>query len=101
MGMDLNLEQEKLKAMPTMNQFVEEQYLPHAKGYKRSWRMDEQMFVNRIKPVWGNMKLCEINRQEIELFRQVDNAFRFPSRSIPTQSPPSPRLRRGWAHLLF
>ena len=36
MGMDLNLEQEKLKTMPTMNQFVEEQYLPHAKGYKRS-----------------------------------------------------------------
>jgi len=69
MGVDLNLEQEKLKGMPTMNQFVEEQYLPHVKGYKRSWEMDSKMFNGKIKPVWGNLKLSEINRQDIELFR--------------------------------
>jgi len=52
-----------------MNQFVEEQYLPHVKGYKRSWEMDSKMFNGKIKPVWGNLKLSEINRQDIELFR--------------------------------
>ncbi len=52
-----------------MNQFMEEQYLPYVKGYKRSWKIDESMYVNRIKLVWGNMKMSEITKQDIELFR--------------------------------
>jgi len=69
MGMDLNLEQEKLKAMPDLTLFFEEQYLPHVQAYKRSWEKDSKMFNNKIKPVWGNMKLSEINRQDVEQFK--------------------------------
>ena len=66
MGQDLNMEQEKLKAMPDVALFFEEQYLPYVQSYKRSWQKDERMFVNRIKPVWGNLKLSEVTRQDIE-----------------------------------
>jgi len=70
MGVDINLDQQKLKEMPTMTQFVEEQYLPHVKAYKRSWESDKAIFIKKIKPVWGNLKLSEISRQDIELFRR-------------------------------
>jgi hypothetical protein len=56
-----------------MQEFVEEQYLPHAKSYKRSWKLDESIFINRIKPVWGNLKISEISRQDIELFKNNCN----------------------------
>jgi len=69
MGVDFDLEHQKMKAMPTMQQFVEEQYLPHVKGYKRSWKSDESIFIRLIKPVWGNLKLSEISRQDVELFK--------------------------------
>ena len=68
MGVDLNLEQEKLKVMPLVTQFFEEQYLPFVKGYKRSWYFDEKMFDNKIGPVWGDRKMSEITRQDIEQF---------------------------------
>jgi len=49
MGVDLSLEQEKLKAMPDLVMFFEEQYLPYVQTYKRSWKLDERMFLNKIK----------------------------------------------------
>jgi len=69
MGVDLNLDQEKLKAMPTLTEFVLDQYLPYVKGYKRTWELYERIFNNKIKPKWGNRKLSEITRQDIEFFK--------------------------------
>jgi len=43
--------------------------LPYVKGYKRTWELDERIFNNKIKPKWGNRKLSEITRQDIELFK--------------------------------
>lgn len=82
MGLDFGAEQEKLKATPSMNLFFEEQYLPYVKGYKRSWKTDEAMYVNKIKALWGNMKLCEITRQDIELLRSNFNKVGFKPATI-------------------
>ncbi len=58
----------KLREVPTFKVFVESRYLPHVKVYKRSWRQDEKMIANHLLPVWGQAKLSEIAREDIQQF---------------------------------
>jgi integrase len=68
MGFDPNAEVLKYREMPTFKEFTDKQYLPHVKMYKRSWRQDEKMIANHLLPVWGQAKLSEIVREDIQQF---------------------------------
>jgi integrase len=50
-------------------EFIENRYLPHVKVYKRSWDQDEQMIHRHIMPLWGQAKLTEITREDIQGFQ--------------------------------
>lgn len=60
-----------LKQVPTLAEFVETAYMPHIKGYKRSWSTDETLLRNHILPKLGKLYLDEIKRQHlIEVFSE-------------------------------
>jgi integrase len=62
-------EAEILKEVPTLAALVEQTYLPHIRGYKRSWKNDMSMLRNHILPVLGKLHIDEIKRQHlIEIF---------------------------------
>ena len=65
-GADPYEERVKLRSIPTLQQVVREQYLPHVKGYKRSWRTDETVLRLHILPAMGNHFLDEVTREDIE-----------------------------------
>jgi integrase len=58
----------KLKREMTLSDFWKDYYLPLAKQRKRSWQRDDQLWRIRIEPKFGAQRLCDINRQEIQLF---------------------------------
>jgi len=68
MGFDPNAEVLKYREMPTFKEYVDARYLPHVKVYKRSWQLDEKMIANHLLPVWGQAKLSEIAREDIQQF---------------------------------
>jgi integrase len=55
----------QLRHMPTFASFIEEQYLPYIKSYKRSWNTDISMLKIHLLPRFGKKYLDEITRQEI------------------------------------
>jgi len=65
-GTDPHEERVKLRSIPTVQQVVQDQYLPHVKGYKRSWRTDETVLRLHILPAMGNRFLDEVTREDIE-----------------------------------
>ena len=54
-----------LKQIPTFAQFIDEQYLPFIKSYKRSWTTDESLLKNHLLPRFGKRYLDEITREDI------------------------------------
>ena len=56
------------KAVVTVKVFFEDHYLPYAKPRKRSYRRDEEMYRLRIKETFGNQKLNEVTRKQVQLF---------------------------------
>jgi integrase len=52
--------------LPT--EFFDNHYLPFATSRKRSWKRDEELFRLRIKGVFGNKRLNELTRQQIQTF---------------------------------
>lgn len=56
------------KAVPTVAEFFEQQYLPYAQPRKRSYRRDEEMYRLRIKETFGRMKLNEVTRKQVQMF---------------------------------
>lgn len=69
MGFDPREEVEKYRNAPTFREFVREKYLPFVKVHKRSWQQDENMLELRILPLWGNRKISEITRDDIQEFQ--------------------------------
>jgi hypothetical protein len=60
---------ELLKGIPTMSEFVEQSYMPHIKGYKRSWETDKSLLKNHILPAIGDLYMDQVSRRHlIELF---------------------------------
>ncbi len=53
------------KSIPTFATFIEEQYLPYVKSYKRSWVSDVSLLKNHLLPRFGGKYLDEITRQDI------------------------------------
>src|SRR5262249_40193165 len=53
------------RSIPTLRCFVDEQYLPFVKGYKRSWKTDETVLRIHIIPELGRYFLDEVRPQFI------------------------------------
>ena len=63
------------KAIPTFATFIEEQYLPYVKSYKRSWSSDVSLLKNHLLPRFGSKYLDEITRQDIVKMHYERKAF--------------------------
>ena len=65
MGQDPCDEKAAAKQMPTFAKFIEDQYLPFVKSYKRSWDTDVSLLKNHLLPRFGKRFMDDIVRQDI------------------------------------
>lgn len=65
LGHDPHEEREELRSVPTFLTFIEEQYVPFIKSYKRSWPTDVSILKNHLLPALGKKYLDEITRADI------------------------------------
>ena len=65
LGYDPHEEREVIRSIPTFATFVEEQYIPFIKMYKRSWQTDVSILKNHLLPAFGAKYLDEISRGDI------------------------------------
>lgn len=49
--------------------FMTEHYFPYVKVHKRSWIRDDQLYRLRIKPKFGDARLCDITRYGVQQFQ--------------------------------
>lgn len=70
-GADPSTDRQKLKDVPTYQEFMNDQYLPYAKIRKRSYSFDESMCRLRIFGVLGGFRLTEITRVQIQTFHSA------------------------------
>ncbi len=57
--------QRSLQAVPLFADFVANAYMPHIKGYKKSWTTDESILRNHILPKLGDLYLDQIKQHHI------------------------------------
>lgn len=67
-GLDPQEARDSDKAMPFFREFALNQYLPHAFQMKRSAKDDESKLRNHLLPRFGDKRLCDITRRDIELY---------------------------------
>ena len=60
------------RSIPTLRCFVDEQYLPFVKGYKRSWKTDETVLRIHVLPELGRYFLDEIRPEFIHRSDEQD-----------------------------
>ena len=65
LGQDPCEEKEQAKKVPTFASFIEDQYLPYVKSYKRSWDTDVSLLKNHLLPRFSSRYMDEITRQDI------------------------------------
>jgi len=53
----------------SLDTFMADHYFPHAKLHKRSWVRDDQLYRIRVKPKFGERKLCDITRYQVQQFQ--------------------------------
>lgn len=53
----------------TLDTFMTDHYFPHVKLHKRSWIRDDQLWRIRIKPKFGDTKLSELTRYQVQQFQ--------------------------------
>ncbi len=68
LGADPRGDERARKAVITFGEFFEGHYLPYVRPRKRSWTRDEELYRLRIKDQFGNRRLTEISRQQVQLF---------------------------------
>jgi integrase len=68
LGEDPQESKQALKAIPKLSNFIEDQYLPFIKTYKRSWLFDVGLIKNHINPNFGSMYLDELKKQDVIAF---------------------------------
>lgn len=68
LGADPRGQEKARQAIVTFSEFFELHYLPYVKPRKRSWKRDDELYTLRIKQVFGNKRLNQISRQQIQLF---------------------------------
>lgn len=65
MGEDPLIEKSVKRSVLTLEEFFYDRYLVFAKGYKRSWDIDESVFRNHIQPKIGKKHLDEVTKDDI------------------------------------
>lgn len=68
LGADPRAEDKARKAVPTLTEFVEKHYIPYVKPRKRTWWKDRDLFRLRLKAAFGNKRINQITRQQIQAF---------------------------------
>jgi integrase len=68
LGADPRAEDDAKKAVPTFTEFFEQQYIPYAKTRKRTWKKDQEYFELRLKSAFGDKRLNQITRHQIQVF---------------------------------
>lgn len=66
LGADPRGEVKAQKAVITVDTFFTDHYFPHVKPRKRSWQRDDELYRLRIKPAFGDMRLNEITRHQVQ-----------------------------------
>ena len=56
----------KKDSIPTLTDFMEEQYIPYQKERIRGWARQRDLFNNHLKPVFGNQRLDEISLHAVQ-----------------------------------
>ena len=56
------------RAVITVDAFFTDHYFPYVKPRKRSWQRDDELYRLRIKPQFGDRRLNEVTRQQIQTF---------------------------------
>lgn len=64
-GADPQARKAELRAIPTLSELVRDRYLPHVKGYKRSWRTDETVLRIHILPEFGAQYVDQIRGEPL------------------------------------
>jgi integrase len=68
LGADPRGAEKARKAVITVADFFDQHYLPYVTPRKRSWKRDEELYRLRIKGAFGDKRLNEITRQQIQTF---------------------------------
>lgn len=66
MGEDPKEAKKALRAVPTFAKFVEDDFLPHIKAYKRSWDCDVSLLNNHLLPAFGSRYMDSITRRDVQ-----------------------------------
>ncbi|MEN8108473.1 MAG: site-specific integrase [Pseudomonadota bacterium] len=74
LGADPRAEENARKAVPTLTEFMEDQYFPHVATRKRTAAKDEEYYRLRLKTAFGNKRLNQIRRREVQLFHSALHA---------------------------
>ena len=70
LGGDPAADRDRLRAVPTFGEFVEERYLPYVKGKLRSYRDQESFFRLRLKAAWGQRYIDQIRPGDVAEFQE-------------------------------
>jgi integrase len=65
LGVDPQQKRREMRAVPQLNSFVQERYLPYVRTYKSSWQTDETVLRIHILPKLGGLALDEIKTDAI------------------------------------
>ena len=65
LGKDPRQEANNKKAIPTLTEFMEEQYIPYQKERIRGWSRQNDLFKNHLQPVFGNKQLDKITLHSV------------------------------------
>lgn len=65
MGEDLGQERQQQRAVPTVQEFFEQRYLPYVRGYKRSWDSDLSIYRTHVRAVLGAVAMDMVSPAHI------------------------------------
>lgn len=68
LGADPRGEAKAQKQVPTLSTFYENDYLPYVKPRKRSWSKDAGIYENYLREAFGDVRLNEIRRKDVQEF---------------------------------
>jgi site-specific recombinase XerD len=68
LGADPRAEEKARLAVISYDTFFDEYYFPYAKSHKRSYGRDAELYRLRISPAFGNRRLNEVSRLQIQKF---------------------------------
>lgn len=54
------------RQVPTLAEFIKQDFLPHIQTYKRSWRSDVSLLNNHLLPAMGHQYLDAITRRDVQ-----------------------------------